>query len=601
MILILGGTTEGKQVAHILDETGNPFFYSTKGDRQEVICKNGIRLTGGMNREEMTTFCLKNEVRLLIDAAHPFAELLHQTVGEVSEDLHIPVIRYERIYPQRDPDIVWCSTYEESIIQLKKHNIERLLALTGVQTISKLRSYWQVHFCWFRILNREGSDRLANEQGFPADRILYYTPGEDESELLRQLNPDAILTKESGESGYFSQKTEAAKQAGIPIFVITRPSLPDWFLPVTGELGLRKAMEKFAPGFFSLRSGFTTGACATAAAKAALLALQTGKEQNSVSITLPSGEQISLPVAQSVINKNSATCSIIKDAGDDPDVTNGCTIEATVTYSQQEGVQFLAGKGVGTVTLPGLGLEIGGPAINTTPRKMIADELTALHSGGLTVSISVPEGEVIAQRTFNPKLGVIGGISIIGTSGIVKPFSSEAFVRSIRKEIEVAKALSLSRLVINSGAKSERHVKEKYPELPPQAFIHFGNFIGETLSIANELDMQQVSMGIMLGKAVKLAEGFLDTHSKKVTMNKDFLIQIARQAGCSNETEQLIQNLTLARELWTLPKDEQQKFFPLLLRLCHSHCNKLLPKGSLTLLLISEEGKIEFTVAKTLP
>ena len=590
MILVLGGTTEGKEVVRILDEAGHPFYYSTKGDKQEIICKNGIRITGGMNENQMTGFCEKHKISLLIDAAHPFAELLHQTVSEVAENLHIPVIRYERVYPPRDPDIIWCSSYDEAISQLKKYQIEKLLALTGVQTIQKLRSYWQANECWFRILDREESQLLATAQGFPSERILYYTPGEDESYLLQKLKPNAILTKESGQSGYFIQKTEAARKFGIPIFAIKRPILPDSFITVTGQLGLRKAMEKTAPGFFPLRSGFTTGTCATAASKAALMALLTGKEQNSSIISLPSGECITLPVIQTEVRNDSATCSVVKDAGDDPDVTNGCTINATVAYSKQTGIQFLAGKGVGIVTLPGLGLEIGGPAINATPRKMITNELTSLYCGGLSVTISVPEGETIAKRTFNAKLGVVGGISIIGTSGIVKPFSSEAFIRSIRKEIEVAKALGIEHLVINSGAKSERYVKEHYPELPPQAFVHFGNFIGETLLIANELKMPHISMGIMLGKAVKLAEGYMDTHSKKVTMNKDFLIRAAQQSGCNKETEQLIHQLTLARELWIIPEDEQEKLFPYLLQECYTHCSKLLSNSNLTLLLLSDNG-----------
>ena len=259
MILVLGGTTEGKEVVRILDEAGHPFYYSTKGDKQEIICKNGIRITGGMNENQMTGFCEKHKISLLIDAAHPFAELLHQTVSEVAENLHIPVIRYERVYPPRDPDIIWCSSYDEAISQLKKYQIKKLLALTGVQTIQKLRSYWQAYECWFRILDREESHLLATAQGFPPERILYYTTGEDESYLLQKLKPNAILTKESGQSGYFIQKTEAARKFGIPIFAIKRPILPDNFITVTGQLGLRKAMEKTAPGFFPLRSGFTTG------------------------------------------------------------------------------------------------------------------------------------------------------------------------------------------------------------------------------------------------------------------------------------------------------------------------------------------------------
>ena len=319
-----------------------------------------------------------------------------------------------------------------------------------------------------------------------------------------------------------------------------------------------------------------------------------------------------LPVAATEWADNAALCTVIKDSGDDPDVTNGCSVIARIELqagqSPTPAFLFRAGEGVGTVTLPGLGLEIGGPAINATPRRLITGELTTiLEENGLSgkikevvVTISVPGGKKLAARTFNPKLGIIGGISIIGTSGIVRPFSNDAFLASIRKEAEVAKAIGCSRLVINSGAKSERflkgHLSERLSEeLPPQMFVHYGNFIGKTLKIAAELQFDEVVMGIMIGKAVKLAEGALDTHSKKVVMNKAFLKELATKAGCKPESVQKIDSLTLARELWELfSKTEQQSFFPLLLQKCREHCTPLLPVGKLSVLLISESGEITF-------
>ena len=228
---------------------------------------------------------------------------------------------------------------------------------------------------------------------------------------------------------------------------------------------------------------------------------------------------------------------------------------------------------------------------------MIMKELSALYDKGLDVTISVPGGKELAQRTFNPKLGIVDGISIIGTSGIVRPFSSEAFVEAIRREVEVCVAVGSSRLIINSGAKSERFVKKEYPGLPAQAFVHYGNFIGETLKIAAKLKVPLVTLGIMIGKAVKLAEGNLDTHSKKVVMNKEFLRQVAMEAGCSPDVESMIERLTLARELWTLlPEEDGGKFFPCLLEHCFAHCVPLLPEGKLTILLIDEEGNIPFRI-----
>lgn len=618
MILILGGTTEGRVAVRVADEAAATYYYSTKGTLQSIECAHGIRLTGAMNAEEMECFCRDHAIKLLIDAAHPFAQVLHQTIEKVSKCLQIPVIRYERRYPPRDEDLTWCDSYADAIHQMENKGIQRLLALSGVNTLAPLRPYWRSHTTWFRILEREESLSLAEKQGFPQERLVFYREGEDELKLLEQLHPDAILTKESGFSGYFTDKVNAARQFGIPVFVVKRPALPETFYRVYGEDGLRKQIERLLPEFFPLKSGYTTGACATAAAKAALLALLSRKEQTESQITLPSGEQITLPVAYTEWAGCSATCTVIKESGDDPDVTNHSRIRVTVQLSldasgcakpmaQEEYCQetesddtgrviFQAGEGVGTVTLPGLGLKVGGPAINATPRKMIRQELIPLlpsPDSVAIVTVSVPGGEELAKRTFNPKLGIIGGISIIGTSGIVRPFSSDAFIASIRKEASVAKAIGCETLVINSGAKSERYLRSLYASLPPQSFVHYGNFIGETLKIAADLGFKQVILGIMIGKAVKLAEGFLDTHSKKVVMNKGFLQDVAKEAKCEEATVDAINRITLARELWELlTEKDQNRFFPLLLQKCKSYCAPILPDGELTLLLISEEGKV---------
>lgn len=603
MILILGGTTEGRVAVRVADEVAATYYYSTKGTLQSIECAHGIRLTGAMNAEEMECFCRDHAIKLLIDAAHPFAQVLHQTIEKVSKCLQIPVIRYERRYPPRDEDLIWCDSYADAIHQMENKGIQRLLALSGVNTLAPLRPYWRSHTTWFRILEREESLSLAEKQGFPQERLVFYREGEDELKLLEQLHPDAILTKESGFSGYFTDKVNAARQFGIPVFVVKRPALPETFYRVYGEDGLRKQIERLLPEFFPLKSGYTTGACATAAAKAALLALLSRKEQTESQITLPSGEQITLPVAYTEWAGCSATCTVIKESGDDPDVTNHSRIRVTVQLSLEasgcddtERVIFLAGEGVGTVTLPGLGLKVGGPAINATPRKMIRQELIPLlpsPDSVAIVTVSVPGGEELAKRTFNPKLGIIGGISIIGTSGIVRPFSSDAFIASIWKEASVAKAIGCETLVINSGAKSERYLRSLYASLPPQSFVHYGNFIGETLKIAADLGFKQVILGIMIGKAVKLAEGFLDTHSKKVVMNKGFLQDVAKEAKCEEATVDAINRITLARELWELlAEKEQNRFFPLLLQKCKSYCAPILPDGELTLLLISEEGKV---------
>ena len=595
MILILGGTTEGRLAVRVADAAGSPYWYSTRDTLQQIDCLHGTHVTGAMDAAAMALFCARHDIRLLIDAGHPFAAELHRTVAAVAEELELPVIRVERVFPPRSRDIIWCRDYADAIRRLEADGISSLLALTGVQTIRALRPYWERHDCRLRILDRDESRALASAEGFPLDRLVYYA-ADDTASLLAGLHPQAILTKESGESGGFDEKVSAARAAGIPVYAVERPALPEGFVTVTGEHGLRREIERLLPGFFPLRTGFTTGACATAASKAALLALLDRSAGESVRVTFPDGEELALPVAKVTRNSRvSATATVIKDAGDDPDVTNGSAIVATVAFSDEPGVHFLQGEGVGRVTLPGLGLPVGGPAINRVPREMMKCELSALYDGGLDVTISVPGGRELALKTFNPKLGVVDGISIIGTSGIVRPFSDQAFVDALRKEMEVALAVGADHLVINSGAKSEAFLKSRFPDFPPQAFIHYGNLVGETLKQAAELGVRRLTMGVMLGKAVKLAEGHLDTHSRSVVMNREFLKGVAADAGCSPAAAEVIDRLTLARELWTaLTPEDTRRFLGAILARCRTACAAAYPAsaGELQILLLDEKGDI---------
>lgn len=217
MILILGGTTEGRIAARTLEEAGKPFYYSTKGDEQEIAMYHGIRLQGAMDEKEMERCCREYNIQLLVDAAHPFAEQLHQTVEKVADTLDLYVIRFERIYPPRDEEhITWCDDFEDAIRQIKQEEIFTLLALTGVQSIAKLKPLWQESACcYFRILNRESSRRLAEREGFPEKYLHYYHAGEDERILLQQLHPEAILIKESGLSGVSPEARTVIDKQGV--------------------------------------------------------------------------------------------------------------------------------------------------------------------------------------------------------------------------------------------------------------------------------------------------------------------------------------------------------------------------------------------------
>lgn len=586
MILVFGGTTEGRKAAEVLEEAGKAYYYSTKTGEQDITLHHGQRIDGALDSEAMLAFCQEHDIRLIVDAAHPFAKQLHQTIIDVAAEAQIPIVRYDRIYPPRDHDITWIDDYNSLTSHLLP--LTSLLATTGVQSISKLKPLESKGIkIYYRILPRESSISLAKGQGATDDQLCFYEDGN-----TIDVDADAILLKESGISGGFAEKVAAARAKGMRIFALKRPKLHNgdgsFCVVCNGPHGLRRAVEKLLPEFYALHSGLTTGTCATAAAIAATLRLIKGETPDEVPVILPNGETISVSVTY-----GDGYASVFKEAGDDPDVTNGIEIRASVKPSNH--FEILGGEGVGRFTLPGFDFPPGEPAINKAPREMIRrnlerfDTLQQTQGPSLRITISVPHGAEIARRTFNPRLGIEGGISIIGVSGIVKPFSEEAFIDSIRKCMTVAKASGSERVVINSGGKSERFVKALYPDIPQQAFVEYGNYIGETLKIAHELSISKVTLGVMLGKAVKLAKGHLDTHSRKATMDKAFISQLLKESDCDLD----ISGITLAREIWErLPQERLQSFADTIISHCAEHCNPLLPNGELTILLIDDEGNI---------
>lgn len=574
MLLIFGGTTEGRLAVKVCEEAGKPFYYSTKSGLQDIEMHNGVRLSGAMSFEEIKAFCTENDVKCIVDAAHPFAENLHKSIAETG----LPVIRLQRTFSNRKEGVVYCRDYEDAISRMSAENIRCLLALSGANTICKLRPYWMHHKTLFRILQRDESIESALKNEFPTSNLIFYNKDlslpskEDERQLMLNLQCDAIITKESGDNGGFDAKVDAALELGLKVFVVVAPKPSEKAIVVSGKYTLRRTIEHVVPDFFPLKTGLTTGACATAATKAALLSLINEELPEEISFFLPDDEILSIPVT--IIERGKA--SVVKDFSDDPDVTKGCTIISNVNFNQSDNIRFLQGEGVGIVTLPGLGIEVGQPAINPTPRMMIEREIRVITSEGVDVTISVVNGEEIAKKTFNEKVGVIGGISIIGTSGIVSPLSNEAFIQSIRREIEVASAIKSKHIAFVSGKKSEDYLKRKMNV----RCIHYGNFIGEALKAAHELSIPNVTLGIMIGKAVKLAEGNLDTHSHKVTMNKSFLQSLA--PDFSKE----IESIHLARELWDfMPQD----FFEKIKRLCYEYCRTVYPKGQLNIELICDD------------
>src|SRR5580693_7934179 len=291
-----------------------------------------------------------------------------------------------------------------------------------------------------------------------------------------------------------------------------------------------------------LRRGWTTGACAAAAARAAYAALLTGEFPDPVTIRLPRGHKPSFPLALAEMTGGFARAGIVKDAGDDPDVTHGATVVAEVAWADAgAGIGFAAGEGVGTVTRPGLQLGVGEPAINPAPRAMIREALTELAEANgapppdVTVTIAIPGGERLAEKTMNARLGIVGGLSILGTTGIVVPYSCASWVHSIQRGIDVARAAGLDHIAAATGTTSERAVQRLYA-LPDHALIDMGDFVGGTLKYLRSHPVARLTLAGGFAKMAKFAAGELDLHSSKSRVDPAMLAGMLAASGADGVT-----------------------------------------------------------------
>jgi cobalt-precorrin-5B (C1)-methyltransferase len=306
----------------------------------------------------------------------------------------------------------------------------------------------------------------------------------------------------------------------------------------------------------ALRTGWTTGTCAAAAAKAATAALATGEAPETVEIGLPDGRRVSFPVAECTLKPHEATAVVVKDAGDDPDVTHGARLTATVRWRAHPGIDLAGGVGVGVVTKPGLGLEPGAPAINPVPRKMITQavgEATDLARRGIEVTISVPDGERMARKTTNARLGILGGISILGTTGIVRPFSTASWRASVEQAISVLAAQGEDTVVLCTGGRTEKGAMKLLPGRPEVCFVEVGDFTGAALRKAVEHQLNQVIFVGMAGKLTKLAAGVLMTHYTRSKVSLDLLKDVTEAAGGPPDLAERVGQANTARhaaELW---------------------------------------------------
>ncbi len=592
MFLVFGGTTEGKKVAGLLDQIGESYIYSTKTDAPVKI--SGQLITGAKDTQQIIQLCKENYIKLIFDAAHPFATELHKNIASAAKDLTIPCVRFERVFPIIKPGkhIRFFSSWKELTTALSQSTYKNILALTGVQTIPHYKLLKKDQECFFRILPTQQSKTLATKFEIDEKHILAKQPNGDVNELInliQETKAEVITSKESGDSGFISSKIEAAKQLNIPLCILQRPELPEYDYTVDSVKSLlqtiyvlkRKNLKNKDTD--TLRSGFTTGTCVTAAAKACFLALQEQQFPEKVSVTLPQGESTNFLIFPEEKTDTRASCVVIKDAGDDPDVTHGKEIGCELILTDKPGICFERGKGIGKVTLPGLQVNVGEPAINPVPRKMLSEMLSELlelyeEDRGLIVKPFVPEGEELAKKTFNPRVGVVGGISIIGTSGKVIPFSNEAFLASIKQQIAVSEKSEYNEVVLCSGKRSELILQREFSYLPSTNYIHYGNLVGDTLKLVTNSGIKKIHLGMMLGKAIKLAEGHLNTHSKHNIFNAEFASRIAAECSYPETIVDEIKKLTLANALNTLiPLSKNEPYYQTLGKICFKQCKALIP------------------------
>jgi cobalt-precorrin-5B (C1)-methyltransferase len=309
----------------------------------------------------------------------------------------------------------------------------------------------------------------------------------------------------------------------------------------------------------TLRTGWTTGTCAAAAAKAAATALISGEAQEGVEVGLPrKGEErrVRFEVERCEVGEGWAEAVVVKDAGDDPDVTHGAHITARVSWHEELGMELGRGEGVGVVTKPGLGLPVGGPAINDVPRRMISysvEEVLNPAERGVRVMLSVPGGEEMAEKTTNPRLGIVGGISILGTTGIVRPFSTASWRASVGQAINVMGAQGHDALVLSTGGLTEKAAMRLLPDLEEVCFIEVGDFTGQAIKQAVKRGLECCFFVGMAGKLAKLAAGVMMTHWTRSKVDNELLAGITSEAGGSPELIEEVKSANTARhayELW---------------------------------------------------
>ena len=316
-----------------------------------------------------------------------------------------------------------------------------------------------------------------------------------------------------------------------------------------------------------LRTGYTTGSCATASSKAGILSIINQKEIEKIDILLPKGSDLEIKINSCEFTKDSAKCSVIKDGGDDPDVTHGAEIFVDVQLTNNIGeIDIDGGEGVGRVTKPGLGLEIGSAAINPTPKKMIVENVREvgkelLEKNGVSIKVSVPKGKELGPKTDNPRIGIMNGISILGTSGIVIPYSTASFAAAIRQQISVVNTMNDDNVVLTTGGRSEDYAREII-DLPDHSFIQMGDFSGYTIKQCAKQGLKKAYVAGFIGKLAKMAAGVKQTHVKGGKVDMKFLSELAKRCDANSDTIAKILGANTARNVQEIiMEDKVEGFF----------------------------------------
>ena len=303
-----------------------------------------------------------------------------------------------------------------------------------------------------------------------------------------------------------------------------------------------------------LRHGYTTSACAAACAVAGMQALVSGEPIEQVTIDLPGKTSVIFTIARCEFHPDGVLCGTIKDSGDDPDVTHGAEIQSFVSWQDKSGISIVGGIGVGVATKPGLPVAVGEPAINPGPRRLIHRIVESfgaeiLAERGIRIEIRVPEGEKLAQRTLNPRLGIVGGISILGANGVLKPYSNSAYRASIYTELKVARSNEVTRVVLTTGKRSEEYAMALFPDLPELAFIQVGDHMDYALKQCRRLGIESVIVSGMIGKLSKLAQGRMQTHVSQGEVDFEFLENLAQKLGAAEDLAAKIRGANTAHHV----------------------------------------------------